>query len=194
MEFLLMLKSPALVLGITFSLAAALVGCGGNEKQQEKKSPEAAAQTSAGSLPKDLFAASAPPDAKPVADAIGALKDGDQVVLAGYVGGRAEPFVEGRAAFLLADEKKAPACSDGCSTPWDACCTDGSVIAANSLNVMVVDAQGAPLKVSLNGQSGLKPGASAVVAGTVRGSDKSLVLHASAIHVKPSADATKGTP
>jgi hypothetical protein len=112
--------------------------------------------------------AAAPGDVIPVAEARRTAKTGDTVSLAGYIGGRAEPFTEGRAVFLLADSEAAPACTDACAVPWDACCTPRETITANSATVQVVDAGGMPLKVGLEGRDGLKPGATVTVVGKVR--------------------------
>lgn len=149
-----------------------------------------ASALAAAELPATLFAAAAPADAKAIADTRAAAKAGDTVVVHGYIGGRAKPFAEGKALFTIADSEKAPQCSgadDHCPTPWDACCADKAVIAANSATVQVADADGKPLDVAINGVSGVKPGAKVVIAGTVAASsnEKLLVINATAIHVVP---------
>lgn len=145
------------------ALAALLIlaACGG-----EKAEPPAAAAPQA-ALPAGLFGA-APADAKALSEVRAAAKKGDAIAFTGYIGGREKPFTDGRAIFLVADSVKAPACGDECKTPWDACCTPGEEIAANSATVQVADASGAAMKLSLDGQGGLAPGAKVAVSGKVR--------------------------
>lgn len=142
----------------------ALSGC--REEQASAPVPKPAATTPV--LPSSLFVVNAPADAKPIAAVRSDAKAGDTVAFTGYIGGRPEPFTEGRAIFLVADPVAAPPCSDGCKTPWDACCTPSEDIIANSATVQVVDVQGVALKIGLDGQGGLKSGARVAIAGKVR--------------------------
>jgi hypothetical protein len=151
----------------------ALAGCGSPASETPAK--EAPAKNDA-ALPEGLFLDKAPADAKPVSEARADAKAGDDITVSGYIGGRVEPFTAGRAIFTLADTEKAPACADECKTPWDACCTSGDTIAANSATVQVVDADGKLIATDLNGIHGLKPGAPVTVTGKVREANENILI------------------
>jgi len=141
-------------------------------------------------LPAELFQAAAPAEAKALSEVRPSAKVGDIVSFRGYVGGRVEPFVEGRSMFLVADAVQAAACVDdmSCSTPWDSCCTASDVIAANSATIQVVDVEGQVLKTGLNGKGGLAPGATVTVTGKVReAGDGAFIVDASGIALAPPA-------
>jgi hypothetical protein len=107
-----------------------LVGCYG-----QKSSSPLAKTTARGPKPatepteagKAFRLAQEPADAKPVLEARKDLKDGDEVVVVGRIGGSVKPFT-GRAAFTIVDASIKP-CSengdDACPTPWDYCCGVG---------------------------------------------------------------------
>jgi hypothetical protein len=177
-----MKRRHSLVLLAAISLA---FGCDSESSRQEgasaSKNSSASAAKSATSaespgpatapaLPESLFAAAAPSDAPSLSEARASAEKGATVSFVAYVGGRREPFVAGRAIMLVADAEAAPACGDGegCQTPWDACCVPIETKTANSATVQVVDAQGQPLKVGLEGAGPLKPGAKIVVVGVAR--------------------------
>ena len=159
----------------------ALSGC-----REQAAPPPAQLSAAAPILSAGLFTSTQSSDAKPIAEARAHAKPGDTIAIEGYIGGRAKPFTEGRAVFLLADVEKAPPCDDGCETPWDACCEPSETIIANSATVQVVDAQGAPLKLSLDGTNGLKSGAVVTVTGKVRETgERILIVDATEITIKP---------
>jgi hypothetical protein len=81
----------------------------------------------------------------PVGEARDVVKDAEEVVLVGRIGGSTEPFVDGIAAFTIVDPK-VPSCAgeEGCPTPWDYCCTQNEV-KDNIATVKIVDDQGQPL-------------------------------------------------
>lgn len=168
----------------TLATLLAVAGCG----QQGAESPGAAAPEApqATSLPDGFFLAEAPADAPPLSQARASAAAGQEITFTGYIGGRAEPFTAGRALFLVADTEAAPACIDACPIPWDACCTPGDVIAANSATVQVVDDEGRPLRLDLNGLNGLAPGAGVTVVGSVREAGGGILLvDASGVSVAP---------
>lgn len=162
--------------------AAALLGSAfmlGACSQQATETSSATAEESkeiAASLPDDLFITEAPSDPITVSQARANAKAGDDIVMTGYIGGREKPFTAGRALFLMADSEKAPACTDTCPIPWDACCTASEVVAANSATVQVLDSEGRTLKTDLNGANGLAPGAEITVVGKVREANESLLI------------------
>jgi hypothetical protein len=138
-------------------------------------------------LPANLRLAAAPANAKSVAEAKTALKDGDRVVIQGIVGGRADPIAANRAILTLMDSKL-PTCDkspmDKCPTPWDACCEPADVIAKNSLSIQVADADGHPLQNSLSAIEGVKPLASITITGTARiSADGAALINADGIFV-----------
>lgn len=89
-----------LACGALFCLAAA-TGC----------SRTAADQTTAMHDSKYQLVAE-PAGALDVIDVREKAKDGEPVVVLGRVGGGAKPWIDGRAAFLLVDERMAPSCTD----------------------------------------------------------------------------------
>ncbi len=156
----------------------AFVSCTPQQAEQEETKKETKEQTAAPTLPEGLFLAEAPEDAASLAEVRANAKPGDKVAFTGYIGGRVEPFTDGRAIFLMADAEGAPACipEHACETPWDACCEPSDIIAANSATVQVVDGEGKILHVGMNGINGLEPGASVTVVGTVRDAGESILI------------------
>lgn len=71
----------------------------------------------------------APEGGKHVTEARDTVKDAEDVVIIGRIGGSLDPWVNGRAAFSIVDPALL-ACSDekeegepcSCKTPWDYCC------------------------------------------------------------------------
>lgn len=173
---------------LALSAMITLAGCGQETAQKEQAPPQAAAAASSSEakLPEGLFLKEAPAGAKKLHEVRVAAKAGDPVTFTGYVGGRAHPFTDQRAIFLVADAEQAPPCTDGCQTPWDACCTAPEVIAASSATVQVADASGQILKAGLAGKAGLAPGAVVTISGKVREANSSMLLvDASGIWVAP---------
>lgn len=62
-----------------------------------------------------------PGGAKEVIDARKSVKDGDEVVIVGRIGGSENPWIKGRAAFTIVDTslKSCLECGHDCSKPWD---------------------------------------------------------------------------
>jgi len=165
--------------------ALLLAGCG---------DPETAADPGPGSAPATsaldaVFVDAAPVGAKAIHIARTDAKPGDEIVVAGEVMGTLEPFVTGRAAFVLGDPEKLTPCNkrenDGCETPWDACCDTKEDKLIGTATVQVVGDDKRVLKTGIEGVYGLEKLSSVVVKGTVAegsGPD-ALVINASAIHV-----------
>ncbi len=171
-------------------LATLIVGCG---EQASAPTPSSEAQPQAEaptvSLPEGLLATVALTDAVSVVEARKEVTPGADIVVTGYIGGRAEPMVEGRAIFTVADSKAVTPCDavpgDACETPWDACCVSQEIIKASIASVQVVDGDGMVLKQTLTRFGGLKPGSTVTVQGKVApgSSDSALVVNAEKIHV-----------
>jgi hypothetical protein len=75
------------------------------------------------------------------------VRDRDDVVVVGRIGGRVNPWVKGTAVFPIVDRSLTP-CSemegDTCATPWDYCC-ESNLSDATAL-VMFVDTDGNAIK------------------------------------------------
>lgn len=115
-------------------VSALLVGCGGK--------PEAAPKAEAKKPVNPRFILAAEP-ASPV-DVIAAktsAKNDEAITLIGRIGGDVDPWVKGRASFLLVDSSFKP-CSEeeGCETPWDYCCEPD--IAKGKATIKFVDDKG----------------------------------------------------
>lgn len=114
---------------------------------------------------------------------------GTEVVLAGKIMGKMNPFVDGRALLTLGDPAKLVSCDlmpgDSCETPWDVCCDESATIAQSIATIQVVDDQGRPLKSSLKGLGGMKELSSLVVKGVVaEGSGpENFLVNATGIHI-----------
>jgi len=117
-------------------IAFSLLGC--SEGQNEP--PSAAADPSG--QESSYVVDTEPPGALAVGAARKTVEDEEEVVLVGRVGGSANPFVNGIAAFTIVD-LKVPHCPDheGCPTPWDYCCKQDQV-KENIAMIKLVDQQG----------------------------------------------------
>ena len=173
----------------TAVLAAVLVtGC--EQSDQARSGAPVTTQPSA-ALPSGLILAEAPKQPLEVVAAKREAKVGDDVVVRGRIGGREEPFVEGRAIFQLVDSSL-PTCSenpgDGCKTPWDYCCEPKDQITAKSVTVQVVGPDGKPLHTSLKGQGGLVPMAKVIIRGKVeqKPDENTMTVRAEGIYVERS--------
>ena len=161
---------------LAFTAILLLSGCGQETTESHSTSSPAMEARQAAALPNGLFLNEAPSNAVPLSQARVNAKTGESIAFTGYIGGRKEPFTVDRAIFLVADAEKSPACGDDCQTPWDACCTPGEVIAANSATVQVLDTKGQTLRLSLKGRKGLVPGAQITVVGKVRETNDSVLI------------------
>lgn len=116
-------------------------------------------------------------------------KPGDEVTLRGRIMGNTNPFVEGRAVFILGDPDVLTACSDvpgdKCETPWDVCCDSPEDKKRATATIQIVDKDGRVLKESVEGIGGLEKLATVTVTGKVAdGSSADLMLvNASAIRI-----------
>lgn len=135
-----------------------------------------------------LIATAKPVDAISVTAAKVSTKPGDAVVVQGRIGGRAKPFITGRAAFLLADPDAIVACDampdDHCDVPWDFCCEDPSAVAKATGLVQITGADGRALKQDINGLGGLTPGSFVVITGTIatQATADNLIINAETIY------------
>jgi hypothetical protein len=113
--------------------------------------------------------------------------DGDDVVIVGRIGGSANPWVEGRAAFSIVDGSL-KACSDiegdSCPIPWDYCCETSKLPTATAL-VKFVDENGALVKADARELLSVKELSTVVVTGKAQRDDAgNLTVLASGVFVK----------
>jgi hypothetical protein len=124
---------------LSLGLAVATVlGCGASF------GPTTTTTTSSAVAPDARYVlAEEPADAQSVVAVKKVAKDGDEVTITGRIGGDVDPWVKGRAAFLIADHSLIP-CNeregDSCPTPWDYCCESG--IAESKATIKIVDDAG----------------------------------------------------
>jgi hypothetical protein len=122
---------------LLFAAMMLLFGCG---QPQDNSSSSPENRTSGDGY----VLASEPEDAQSVIDVRENAQDRQAVVVVGRIGGRENPWVEGRAAFSIVD-LSLKACSDkehdDCQTPWDYCCETDLLPEATVL-VKVIDDSG----------------------------------------------------
>ena len=150
-------------LGLTFGLA--LAGCGETGTSKASNSPSSV------TIPASIFVTTRPENALDLLSVKNTAKEGDEVVFLARVGGRAKPFAEGFAMFVVADPSL-QSCElmgevDHCPIPYDYCCEDPQKITAGIATIQIVDAKGTPLRTSLEGVGGLEGSKFLVVDGVV---------------------------
>ena len=165
---------------LLLALCAMLAGC---SSESRKKDASASGATPLG---KQYLLAGEPEGAQAVAEVGENAKDEQEVTVMGRIGGSADPWVDGMAAFTIVDASLDPCAPDeGCPTPWDYCCSINTIPKA-ALMVQVVDQSGNPLKYDAREMLGLKELQTVVVQGRVkREGDDSIVLLATGIHIQP---------
>lgn len=155
-------KNQCLAQSSVLLLALLLPACGPSEP------PSSAAPES--SFAQKRFLNERPADAIPVGEARTGVEPGAEVAVSGLIGGTLEPFVDGYAAFVLADPSILfcnEMSDEHCETPWDACCEDPDKLSANRISVQFVDANQQILNEGLKGRGGLQELSEVVVTGTI---------------------------
>jgi hypothetical protein len=115
------------------------------------------------------------------------VKDKDEVVVVGRIGGRPNPWIKGMAAFPIVDNSLRP-CNeiegDMCKTPWDYCCE--SNLPQATVLVTLVDKNGKPVKQDPRTYLGVKELQTVVVQGKAK-RDKAgnVTVLASKVFVRP---------
>jgi hypothetical protein len=162
-------------------MLAIVAGCGTAAPTADKSKPAAA--------PDSRFVLSEEPaDAKPVIDVRQDAKDGDDVTITGRIGGDVDPWVAGRATFVIVDPSLTP-CNeregDSCKTPWDYCC-DLDRLADSKATIKVVDDQGQTVATDARKLLGVKELQTVIVRGQAKRDEAgNLTVLASKIYVKP---------
>ncbi len=169
------MRRTQFTLTLSMALSAALLATGCTKSETSDPGTNGGAAAPAGQPTSAAPAApawrldAAPVDAVDVAAVKETAAEGDEVVVRGRIGGRAEPFVEGAAVFIIMDPA-IPDCSakedDHCPVPWDYCCETPETIMANSATVQLIDADGVPMPIDLT-RHGLKPQDEVIVVGSV---------------------------
>jgi hypothetical protein len=182
--------SSTLIIAVVVSSLVA-TGCS-QDPGESKPGGTTSGQPQTAKVLAGLFVDQAPPNGRSVADLKADTNASGQVVVHGRIGGRVNPFVDGAAVFLLADSSM-KSCDelhgDSCKTPWDYCCEPRESLAANTATIQVVDANGKPLRIDLEGQAGMSPLAKLTIAGEIAQRDGgTLVINARRIYVEPSAN------
>ncbi len=116
------------------------------------------------------------------------VKNAEEVVLVGRIGGAVDPWTPDRAAFTIVDNSFKD-CSatgdDGCPTPWDYCCERDA--GKTKVQVRVVDASGKLIQKDAKSLLGLKELQTVVVQGKAKRDDQgNLTVMATGIFVKKS--------
>lgn len=126
----------------------------------------------------------------PIPEARKMFKPGDEVLVNGRVMGVRNPFVEGRAVFVLGDNDTLTPCNekgedDHCPIPWDTCCDPLDVRTSGTATIQVLDDNGQVLSQGLKGANGLKELSRVTVSGVVApmASAEAFVINAKAIYV-----------
>jgi len=173
------------ILFTTLALTLTTYGCGSGEPVET---------TTPGSGPTSgpdskFIMTSEPVGAVPVGEARTSVKDKDEIVLVGRIGGSVKPFVDGVAAFTIVDSK-VPYCAkeEGCPTPWDYCCEQNQV-KDNIAMVKIVDADGNPVTKDARELLGVKELTTVVIHGKAkRDADGNLTVNADQVFVKEHLD------
>jgi hypothetical protein len=168
---------------------ALLAGCapsGGPKPDAEVDEPKAGPDPAARAEGKKFLLAREPGGARGVIAVRKEARDGDEVIVAGQVGGSTRPFTAGRASFLIVDASLKP--SFECSCPWDFCEYPKQELAAARLAVKFVAADGKTLGHGARAMFGVKELSTVVVKGRAQRDDNdNVVVLASGIFVRPEA-------
>lgn len=114
-------------------------------------------------------------------------EDGDEIVIAGRIGGSVNPWIEGRAAFSIVDASL-KACSDipgdQCDKPWDYCCETPKLSTATAL-VKVVNDAGELVQADARELLAVKELSSVIIRGKAQRDDSgNLTVLAHGVYVK----------
>jgi hypothetical protein len=164
--------------------AAVFVGC--NQQTATPGKPTGTSSTPAVDGSKYLLA-SEPEGVQDVIQIREAAQDQEEIVIVGRIGGRSNPWIDGRAAFSIVDGSL-KACSDipgdGCPQPWDYCCETAKLPTSTAL-VKVVDADGNLIKTDARELLNVKELQTVVVRGTAQRDEAgNLTVLANGVHVR----------
>ena len=166
-----------------FAIAGFFVGCGPEASTQSPESRNGGPEVDG-----SQYVLSAEPEgAGEVIQIREQAADGEDVVIVGRIGGSANPWIEGRAAFSIVDNSL-KACNDiegdNCPIPWDYCC-ETSKLPTGSALVKVVDEKGELVKASAKELLDVKELSTVVVEGKAKRDEAgNLTVLASGVFVK----------
>jgi hypothetical protein len=164
------------------AISLSLIGCGQSDTASNVETADGSTPSAADAL---YVVSEEPEGALPVGDARKSIKDKEEIVLEGRIGGSTKPFVDGIAAFTIVDTK-VPYCSEdeGCPTPWDYCCEQNAV-KDNIATVKLVDADGKPVMKDARQLLGIKELNTVIVKGiATRDDEGNLSVQADEVFVK----------
>lgn len=143
---------------------------------------------SAAQAPADVLTAEIPADAVEVVAARAAAAPGATITVRGVIGGRSKPIADQRAVFTIID--RSLVCDTSCGTGWSGCSTTPENLKTGIATVQITDEAGKPLVAAIDSSSGLVPGATVTIRGTVAPASNAdlLILTATAIHVEAAAN------
>lgn len=168
-----------------------LFSCGEKEetKSPAEGTPTAAQSNTSNPAIEGVFLTGKPDDAVPVLELRKTAKAGDDVVVAGKIGGAMNPFTEGFASFILAD-RSLRTCDlipeDECPTPWDACCASPEEIKAARISVQIPDGNNGTVASGLRAVQGLSELDELIITGTVAegSSEENMIVNATGIFLE----------
>ena len=173
----------ALSILLALSVSIALVGCGGSSSADVSSN----AITSVSVDGSKYLLADEPEGAVGVIAARESAKDGEPIVLVGQIGGAKNPWIEGRAAFMLLDASMVIV-ADGTEGAEGEICMDdccASERAGSTTLVKVVDANGKVLAVDARKLLGISDNDMVVVRGSVSKDEAgNFVVLADGVHVR----------
>ena len=140
------------------------MGCGPNAQVRSSSSRDAPVLSEGGSK---LLLDAQPEGAQSVIQVRENANDRDAVVVLGRIGGRKNPWIEGRAAFSIVDptlKSCRETTGDSCPTPWDYCCETPQLRTSTAL-VKIVDDDGNLVRSDARQLLGLKELETVVVKG-----------------------------
>lgn len=149
--------------GVLVVIAGLAPGC-----SQTNSQPPSTKAANANAPDSAFLLSEKPADAQSVALARKQEGGEEEIAVEGRIGGSAEPFVEGIAAFTIVDAA-VPHCSaeEGCPTPWDYCC-ETDQLKENTALVKVVGADGKPVSKDARKLLGVKELSQVVVHGKAK--------------------------
>ncbi len=166
--------------GIFLMLLIGIAGCGRPEPQTATNTP---------SIDKSKYILNEEPDgAVGVMIAREDMQDQDEIVLVGRIGGRANPWIEGRSAFMVIDAALTVVAdgqeSDDGQVCMDDCCAE--LRAGMTTLVKIVDDQGTPLAIDTRELLEVQENDMVVVKGKVHRDDKAgtFTISARGIYVR----------
>ena len=157
-----------MVIGSIVLAAALLAGC----SRERDAGSETSVPDAAGA--KYILAAE-PAGAQGAIELRKSAKNGDAVTVVGRIGGDVNPWIEGKAGFLIVDlsiKSCAETGDDACSTPWDYCCSDPTLLATGIVSIKIVDESGETVRTDARKLLALKELNVVVVKGKVDRDDK----------------------